>query len=71
MTSNGAHLSKGTIVALCSLANFVNAADRVLMPICIVQMARQFEWDLTFQGWVLSGFGFGYVSTQVSLHRTA
>ncbi|XP_013391484.1 probable anion transporter 4, chloroplastic [Lingula anatina] len=52
-------------VALCSAANFINAADRVIMPIAIIQMTDEFKWDLHGQGWVLSSFAIGYMSSQV------
>jgi len=53
-------------IALCSLANFINAADRVIMPIAIIQMSAQFQWDLHGQGWILSAFSIGYICTMVS-----
>ncbi|XP_046330197.1 sialin-like [Haliotis rubra] len=52
-------------IALCSLANFINSADRVIMPIAIVPMTDKFKWDLHGQGWVLSSFAVGYMSSQV------
>ena len=54
------------IVALCSAANFINAADRVIMPIAIVPMTDEFKWNLHWQGWILSAFAFGYFTSQVS-----
>ena len=53
------------VIALCSMANFINSADRVIMPIAIVPMADEFKWDLHGQGWVLSSFSVGYLSSQV------
>lgn len=53
------------IVALCSAANFINAADRVIMPIAIVLMTDEFKWNLYWQGWILSAFAFGYFTSQV------
>ncbi|CAG2202639.1 unnamed protein product [Mytilus edulis] len=44
-------------------ANFT--ADRVIMPIAIVPMADEYNWDLHGQGWVLSSFAVGYMSSQV------
>lgn len=38
------------IVALCSAANFINAADRVIMPIAIIPMTDEFKWNLHWQG---------------------
>lgn len=55
-----------TVVALCSAANFINAADRVIMPTAIVQMSEQFKWSLHGQGWILSSFSVGYMASGVS-----
>lgn len=55
------------IVSLCSIANFINAADRVIMPIAIVPMTDEFKWSLHWQGWILSAFAFGYFTSQVSV----
>lgn len=55
------------IVGLCSVANFINAADRVIMPIAIVPMTDQYHWSLQLQGWILSSFAFGYLTSQVNL----
>lgn len=52
-------------IALCSMANFINAADRVIMPIAIIQMSAQFKWELHAQGWILSAFSIGYICTMV------
>lgn len=53
------------IVALCSLANFINSADRVIMPIAIIPMAQVYKWSLHAQGWILSAFAFGYFTSQI------
>ncbi|CAH1111952.1 unnamed protein product [Psylliodes chrysocephalus] len=53
------------IVALCSAANFINSADRVIMPIAIVPMTDIFGWSLHAQGWILSAFAFGYFTSQL------
>lgn len=52
-------------IALCSLANFINAADRIVMPIAIIPMTDQYKWNLYWQGWILSAFAFGYITSQV------
>jgi hypothetical protein len=52
-------------IGLCAAANFINAADRVIMPIAIIQMTNEFKWDLHGQGWVLSAFAIGYMSSMV------
>ncbi|CAD5122774.1 DgyrCDS11181 [Dimorphilus gyrociliatus] len=54
-----------TIVSLCSLANLILAADRVLMPIAIIPMSDEHEWDLHGQGWILSSFAIGYMTSQL------
>uniref|UniRef100_A0A069DYW3 Putative permease of the major facilitator superfamily protein n=1 Tax=Panstrongylus megistus TaxID=65343 RepID=A0A069DYW3_9HEMI len=53
------------IVGLCSIANFINAADRVIMPIAIIPMTDEYKWSLHWQGWILSAFAFGYFTSQV------
>lgn len=58
------------IVALCSAANFINAADRVIMPIAIVPMAKEFNWNFHWQGWILSAFAIGYFASQVNYSKT-
>lgn len=58
---------KSKVVVLCSVANFINAADRVLMPLAIVPMANEYKWSLYWQGWILSAFAFGYFTSQVCL----
>ncbi|KAL7294169.1 sodium-dependent phosphate transport protein 1, chloroplastic-like [Trichogramma pretiosum] len=59
------------IVALCSAANFINAADRVIMPIAIVPMTDEYKWNLHWQGWIHSAFAFGYFSSQIIGANTA
>ncbi|XP_074643413.1 sialin-like [Tubulanus polymorphus] len=58
-------------IALCALANFINSADRVIMPIAIIQMTDQFKWDMHGQGWVLSSFAAGYMGSMVIGGRAA
>lgn len=53
------------IVALCSFANFINSADRVIMPIAIVPMTKVFGWNMHLQGWILSAFALGYFTSQI------
>jgi len=36
------------------------------MPIAIVPMTDEFNWNLHIQGWVLSSFAIGYISCQVA-----
>ncbi|XP_018897871.1 uncharacterized protein [Bemisia tabaci] len=65
MAPNRLHTKTSRIIALCSMANFINAADRVIMPIAIIPMKSEFNWSLHWQGWILSAFAFGYFSSQV------
>lgn len=58
-------MSHANVVVLCSIANFINAADRVIMPIAIIPMTNYFKWTMHWQGWILSAFAFGYLSSQV------
>ena len=57
--------SASKTIALCSFSNLINAADRAIMPIAILQMAPEFKWDMHQQGWILSAFPIGYFSSQV------
>lgn len=59
-------MSHTHIVVLCSIANFINAADRVIMPITIIPMTSYFKWTMHWQGWILSAFALGYLSSQVT-----
>jgi MFS family permease len=59
---------KSRTVTLCSLANFINAADRAIMPIAIIPMAREFKWNLHLQGYILSSFPIGYLTSQLFAH---
>ena len=47
------------------MANFINAADRVIMPIAVVPMSDDYHWNMGVQGWILSAFAYGYISSQV------
>lgn len=57
--------SASKTIALCSFSNLINAADRAIMPIAILQMAPEFKWNMHDQGWILSAFPFGYFSSQI------
>lgn len=57
--------STSKTIALCSISNLINAADRAIMPIAILQMAPVFKWTMHDQGWILSAFPFGYFSSQI------
>ncbi|XP_050536360.1 uncharacterized protein LOC126902798 [Daktulosphaira vitifoliae] len=62
MVSNMSHTH---IVILCAVANFINAADRIVMPIAIIPMTSYFKWSMHWQGLVLSAFAFGYLASQI------
>lgn len=57
--------SASKTIALCSFSNLINAADRAIMPIAILQMAPEYKWDMHQQGWILSAFPIGYFSSQI------
>lgn len=52
---------------LCSLANFVTNADRVVMPIAIIQLANEFEYSMHTQALIHSVFSVGYLGSQLSI----
>lgn len=35
------------------------------MPIAIIPMTDEYEWDLHGQGWILSSFAIGYMTSQL------
>lgn len=53
------------VVLLCCLANLINSADRVIMPIAIIPISDHFKWDLHQHGWILSAFSVGYLSSMI------
>ncbi|THD24036.1 Sodium-dependent phosphate transport protein 1 [Fasciola hepatica] len=53
------------VTFLCCMANFINAADRVIMPLAINPIADHFKWDMHTHGWVLSAFSVGYMSSMI------
>ncbi|CAF3900382.1 unnamed protein product [Rotaria sp. Silwood1] len=59
---------KSRTVGICSFANFINAADRAIMPLAIIPMAKEFNWNLRLQGYILSAFPIGYLTSQLFTH---
>lgn len=55
-----------TVIALCFAATFLCYIDRVNISVAIIPMAKQFGWDKTAQGTVMSAFFIGYLLTQVA-----
>ncbi|KAH9404103.1 hypothetical protein TYRP_014619 [Tyrophagus putrescentiae] len=53
------------LIVLCTVANFINSADRAILPIAIIQMAEEYNWTLAWQGWILSSFSYGYITSQI------
>lgn len=64
-------VKKWGTVGLCSIGNLINSADRIIMPIAIIQMTDQYKWSLYWQGWILSSFAFGYITSQLIGARAA
>ncbi|MFI5318579.1 MAG: ACS family MFS transporter [Myxococcota bacterium] len=61
-----ARLPQRTILtALCFAAVFICYVDRVNISLAITAMAREFAWDKTTSGFVMSSFFLGYLLTQV------
>lgn len=59
------------LICLCTVANLINSADRVIMPIAIIPMANQFGWSIHWQGWILSSFAIGYITSQMIVSNVA
>jgi len=55
------------LICLCTAANFINSADRAILPLAIIQMTEEYGWTLSWQGWILSSFSYGYITSQVGL----
>ena len=53
------------LIALCFAAVFICYVDRVNISLAIVAMAREFGWNKTTSGFVMSSFFIGYLLTQV------
>ncbi|KAF0507783.1 MFS general substrate transporter [Gigaspora margarita] len=52
-------------IILCIFAVIISYADRSNMSIAIVYMAKEFNWDHSIQGYILSSFYFGYFASQI------
>ena len=53
------------LVALCFAAVFICYVDRVNISLAIGAMAKEFGWNKTTSGFVMSSFFIGYLVTQV------
>ncbi|KAG9291990.1 hypothetical protein G9A89_017889 [Geosiphon pyriformis] len=53
------------VIGLCAAGLLISYADRTNLAVGIVYMAKEFDWDSTTQGMVLSAFFLGYFTTQV------
>ncbi|CAG8440463.1 5083_t:CDS:2 [Ambispora leptoticha] len=53
------------VIGLCAFALLISYADRTNLAVGIVYMSKEFNWDSTTEGAVLSAFFFGYFMTQV------
>ena len=58
-------LSVAIDVLLASLANALNQADRVIMPIAAIPMAAELGWTMMDKGVVISAFAYGYICVQL------
>ncbi|KAF0544038.1 MFS general substrate transporter [Gigaspora margarita] len=53
------------IIGICFLGSVVSYADRANISIAIASMALEFNWSYITQGYILSSFFIGYLTTQV------
>jgi len=53
------------LIALCFAAVFICYVDRVNISLAIVAMTKEFGWNKTTSGFVMSSFFIGYLLTQV------
>lgn len=53
------------VLALCTVAILICYADRSNVSVAILEMAKQYEWDESHKGTVLSVFFIGYAGTQL------
>jgi Major Facilitator Superfamily len=53
------------ILALCTAAIFICYADRSNISVAILEMSKDFNWDESYQGTILSIFFLGYAATQL------
>ncbi|KAI3379631.1 hypothetical protein SNEBB_001796 [Seison nebaliae] len=58
-------------VSLCTVANFINTADRTLLPLSIHTISSEVNLSLRWEGFILSAFFIGYISSQVLGASTA
>jgi ACS family sodium-dependent inorganic phosphate cotransporter len=56
---------RSALIALCFAAVFICYLDRVNISLAIVAMTREFGWNKTTSGFVMSSFFIGYLLTQV------
>ncbi|MEE2782778.1 MAG: ACS family MFS transporter [Pseudomonadota bacterium] len=54
-----------SVIMMCFAATFVCYIDRVNISVAIIPMARDFDWDVTTQGAILSSFYIGYLLMQI------
>lgn len=50
-----------TVVLLCGAAVFISYIDRTNISVAAISMQREFGWNETTKGWVLSSFFVGYL----------
>lgn len=53
-----------TLVVLMTACNACLYLSRVNISVAVIKMAKEFNWDATTQGRILSGFYWGYLMTQ-------
>jgi ACS family sodium-dependent inorganic phosphate cotransporter len=53
------------LVCMCFIGMIVCYADRTNFSVSIIPMRKEFNWDKTTEGFILSAFWYGYALTQV------
>jgi sugar phosphate permease len=53
------------LLAMCFVGMIICYADRTNFSVAVIPMVKQYGWDKTLEGVVLSGFWYGYAITQV------
>ena len=56
----------GVEVNMAVLSYVISMSDRLLMSVAIIPMSEEFGWTLAEKGYILSGFGIGYITTQIT-----
>lgn len=62
---DGSRFIRRALVVLCGIGIGLSYCDRVNLSVAVVSMATEFDWDISEKGFVLGGFFYGYLLSQV------